>query len=125
MSAVKYRVEQYARQQGKFRTIVIVNPAWYFENFLASEVAPVFGGFPYFPDPEGFLTFRVPHWGGDNKVPFLSITEDYGDIIHGIFLEPARWNGRVIHGVSNIIGFDELTATFEAGMFQKKKAQSR
>ncbi|KAI9373562.1 hypothetical protein BJX61DRAFT_552160 [Aspergillus egyptiacus] len=111
---MKYRVEQYARQRGKFRSIVIVNPAWYLENFLVREVAPVFGGFPYFPDSEGFLTFRVPHWGGDNQVPFLSITEDYGDLVHAIFLDPARWNGRVIHGASEIIGFDELTATFEA-----------
>ncbi|KAE8369549.1 hypothetical protein BDV27DRAFT_153037 [Aspergillus caelatus] len=118
---MKYRVEQYARETGRFQTIVIVNPAWYFENFLVKEVAPVFGGFPFFPDSEGFLTFRVPHWGGDNQVPFLNITEDYGDIVHGIFLEPTRWNGRVIHGASDLIGFDQLTATFESVTGQKSR----
>jgi hypothetical protein len=113
---VKYLVEQYARELGKFQSLVVVNPAWYFENFLVKEVAPVFGGFPHFPDEEGFLTFRVPNWGGDNKVPFLSISEDYGDIIHGVFLDPTKWNGRVLHGVSEILGFDEVTANFEAGI---------
>ncbi|KAJ5942046.1 hypothetical protein N7516_002214 [Penicillium verrucosum] len=111
---MKYRVEQYARELGKFQSLVVVNPAWYFENFLVKEVAPVFGGFPHFPDDEGFLTFRVPNWGGDNKVPFLSISEDYGDIIHGVFLDPTRWNGRVLHGASEILGFDGVTANFEA-----------
>lgn len=113
---MKYKVEQYAKSLGKFKNIVIVNPAWYFENFLVKEVAPVFGGFPYFPDDEGYLTFRVPRWGGDNKVPFLSISQDYGDIVHGVFLDPVRWNGRVVHGASTILGFDDLTAEFEAGM---------
>lgn len=117
---MKYKIEQYARQSDKFRAVIPVNPAWYFENFLVREVAPVFGGFPFFPDKDDFLTFRVPNWGGDNKVPFLSIKEDYGDIIHGIFLDPTRWNGCVIHGASDILGFDELVANFEKGGFGLK-----
>lgn len=113
--AVKYRIEQYAKQPRKFQTVTSINAAWYLENFLVKEVAPVFGGFPHFPDDERYLTFRVPNWGGDNKVPFLSITDDYGDIVQGIFLDPARWDGHVVHGASEILGFDQLVANFEEG----------
>lgn len=113
--AVKHRTEQHAKQPGKFQTVIPINAAWYLENFLAKEVAPVFGGFPHFPDEEGYLTFRVPNWGGDNQVPFLSITDDYGDIVQGIFLDPVRWNGHVVHGASQILSFDQLVANFEEG----------
>lgn len=86
------------------------------ENFLSREAAPIFGGFPYFPDEDGYLTFRVPNRGGDNKAPFVSIGADYGDIVHGIFLDPGRWNGHVVHGLSDIRGFDEVVGDFEKGM---------
>ncbi|KAF3893335.1 putative NmrA family transcriptional regulator [Trichophyton interdigitale] len=109
---MKYKIEQYAKQLGKFSTITPINAAWYLENFLVKEVAPVFGGFPHFPDDEGYLTYRVPNWGGDNKVPFLSITDDYGDIVQGIFLDPVRWNGHVVQAMSDMLGFDELVANF-------------
>lgn len=112
---VKYKIEQYAKQTGKFETVIPINPAWYLENFLSEEVAPVFGGFPYFPDDEGYLTFRVPHWGGDNRVPFLGVHDDFGDIVHGIFLDPARYNEHVVHGASQMRTFDQLAADFEDG----------
>ncbi|KAK5990628.1 NmrA-like family domain-containing oxidoreductase lnaB [Cladobotryum mycophilum] len=113
---MKYKIEQYARGLGTFETLTPINAAWYLDNFLAEEIAPVFGGFPYLPDEEGYLTFRVPLWAGpgeDNRVPFVGIRDDFGDIVHGIFLDPARYNGRVIHGVSQLRGFDELVADFE------------
>lgn len=68
-------------------------------------------------DKEGLLTFNVPYWGGKNDVPWLSITDDFGDIVHGIFLDPTRWNGKNIHGLSDIKTFDEMTAEFELGEF--------
>ena len=112
---MKYKTEQYAKQLGKLQTITSINAAWYLENFLAKEVAPVFGGFPHFPDSEGYLTFRVPNWGGDNQVPFLTVGKDYGDIVQGIFLDPHRWNGHVVHGVSDIRSFNQLVTDFEQG----------
>ena len=113
---MKYKIEQYARQPRKFHTVTPINAAWYMENFLSREAAPIFGGFPYFPDEDGYLTFRVPNRGGDNKAPFVSIGADYGDIVHGIFLDPGRWNGHVVHGLSDIRGFDEVVGDFEKGM---------
>ena len=115
MCKVKYKIEQYAKQLGKFETVIPINPAWYLENFLSEEVAPVFGGFPHFPDEEGYLTFRVPHWGGDNRVLFLGVHDDFGDIVQGIFLDPARYNEHVVHGASHMRTFDQLTADFEDG----------
>lgn len=110
---MKYKTEQYAKESGKFQTVTPINAAWYLENFLAKEIAPAFGGFPFFPDDEGYLSYKVPHWGGDNRVPYLSITDDYGDIVHGVFLDPTRWKGQVIQAMSDMITFDELAANFE------------
>jgi len=124
-TAVKYKIEQHARRLGTFQTVTAVNAAWYLENFLTKEVAPAFGGFPHFPDDEGYLTFRVPNWGGDNKVPFLSVRDDFGDIVHGIFLDPARWDGHVVHGVSDIRSFDHLVDDFQQGMCAKASERER
>ena len=71
---MKHKIELYARQLGAFDTVVPIGAGWFLENFLSKEVAPVFGGFPHFPDEEGYLTFRVPYWGGEEHVPWLSIT---------------------------------------------------
>ncbi|EQL00659.1 NmrA family protein [Ophiocordyceps sinensis CO18] len=110
---MKNEIEKYARQPGKFATVTPINAGWYLENFLSKETAPIFGGFPHVVDDEGYLTFRVPHWGGDEQVPFLSIGDDYGDIVHGIFLDPASYNGHVVHGASHLLSFDQLVADFE------------
>jgi len=109
---MKYRIEQYARGLGTFQTVTPINAGWYMENFLSEAIAPIFGGFPYLEDAEGFLTFRVPYWGGKENVPFLSIVEDFGDIVQGIFLEPERWNGHVVQGLSDIRSFDQIVDDF-------------
>ncbi|EGD85223.1 hypothetical protein H112_08954 [Trichophyton rubrum D6] len=120
---MKYKTEQYAKESGKFQTVTPINAAWYLENFLAKEIAPAFGGFPFFPDDEGYLSYKVPHWGGDNRVPYLSITDDYGDIVHGVFLDPTRWKGQVIQAMSDMITFDELAANFEEITGKKSRFQ--
>ncbi|KAF3481937.1 uncharacterized protein GIQ15_04696 [Arthroderma uncinatum] len=113
---MKNKIEQYAKQLGKFQTIIPINAAWYLENFLVKEVAPVFGGFPHFPDEEGYLTYRVPNWGGDNKVPFLSITDDYVTGKKARF-QPIlpSWEAFETHGVHELedvklmFGFTQIT----------------
>ncbi|KAK2810508.1 hypothetical protein FQN50_002997 [Emmonsiellopsis sp. PD_5] len=113
--AVKNKIENYVRSLAKFSTASFICPGWYLENFLSKEVAPIFGGFPHAADPEGYLTFKVPLWGGKEDVPWLSITDDFGDIIQGLFLEPEKWNGSVIHGLSDIHSFDEVVGGFQEG----------
>ncbi|KAL3430005.1 hypothetical protein BDV09DRAFT_189642 [Aspergillus tetrazonus] len=110
---MKYAIEQYARSKKEFDSVNFICAAWYLENFLAMEIAPIFGGFPFTPDAEGILTFRCPRWGGKEDVPFVSIAEDYGDIVHGLFLDPVTWNGTVVHGCSDILSFDELVGLFQ------------
>tara|TARA_R110002003_G_scaffold149_3_gene13508 strand:+ start:29089 stop:29277 length:189 start_codon:yes stop_codon:yes gene_type:complete len=58
----------------------------------------------------------MPRWGGKEDVPLISIGDDYGDIVHGIFLEPEKWNGKLVQGVSDVKSFDEVVAAFERGM---------
>lgn len=122
---MKYRIEQYARGLGAFQTITPINAGWYIENFLIEAIAPIFGGFPYVEDAEGFLTFHVPYWGGEENVPFVSIAEDFGDIVQGIFLQPQRWNGHVVHGLSDIRSFDQIVGDFAKGMFTFSSSSNR
>ncbi|KAB8236939.1 hypothetical protein BDV23DRAFT_168803 [Aspergillus alliaceus] len=120
---MKYKIEQYARKLGLFETLVPIGAGWFLENFLGKEVAPIFGGFPHYVDDEGYLTFRVPYWGGDENVPWLSISDDFGDIVQGIFLDPSRWNGRLVHGVSDIRTFAQMVSDFAAVTGQKARFQ--
>lgn len=87
---MKHKIEVYAKQLGSFRAVIPIAAGWFLENFLSREVAPIFGGFPYYADDEGYLTFRAPNWGGMEQVPWLSIIDDFGDIVQGIFLDPER-----------------------------------
>ncbi|KAE8415646.1 hypothetical protein BDV36DRAFT_220920 [Aspergillus pseudocaelatus] len=120
---MKNKIEQYARSLGSFETFTPIGAGWFLENFLGKEVAPVFGGFPYFTDDEGYLTFKVPYWGGDEHVPWLSISDDFGDIVHGIFLDPSRWNGHFVHGISDIRSFEQVVADFTAVTGHKARFQ--
>lgn len=91
IKTVKYKIEQYAENLSIFQVVVPIGAGWFLGNFLGKEVSPIFGGFPYFPDSEGYLTFRVPNWDGKEQVPWLSIADDFGDIVQGIFLNPERF----------------------------------
>lgn len=112
---VKYKIDQYIRQEARFTSFVPIVAGWYLESIVDREVARVFGGFPYFPDKDGVLTFKVPKWGGQEDVPWLSISDDFGDIVQGIFLQPERWSGQVIQALSDIRSFEEVLADFADG----------
>jgi hypothetical protein len=118
---VKYKIEQYARNISCFETVSFICASWFFENFLAEEIAPVFGGFPFIPDAEGYLTLVAPKWGGKEDVPFISISDDFGDIVQGMFLDPIAVNGQVIHGCSDICSFEDLVSTFEKTSGRKSR----
>lgn len=110
---MKYKIEQYIKDLGIFKSVIPLGAAWFLENFLSKEVAPVFGGFPYFPDSSNRLVFRCPYWGGKEDVPWVSISDDFGDIVHGAFLDPESWNGHFIHVLSDIRSFPEAVADFQ------------
>lgn len=110
----KAAVTEYAKTRG-FKSAVAVSPGWYLENHLSEELAPAIGGFPFVVDEEGQLTLRVPRWGGDDKIPFIGIGDDYGDIVHGVLLSPEEYNGKLVQGVSVSATAHELTAEFGKG----------
>ncbi|KAJ5776374.1 uncharacterized protein N7511_001385 [Penicillium nucicola] len=39
--------------------------------------------------------------------------DDLGDIVHGMFLDPARCNAKVVHGCSDISSFEDIASAFE------------
>jgi hypothetical protein len=88
------------------------------ENHLVEEVAPVLGGFPFVPDEEGYLTLHIPRWGGNDEIPFISIGDDYGDLVHGIFLDPSKHNGRLTQGISSSSKPEQLVSDFEKCAYQ-------
>ncbi|KAF2027972.1 NAD(P)-binding protein [Setomelanomma holmii] len=109
----KHAIGKYVKFTGASKAVVLASPGWYFETFLNQELAPVFGDFPYIPSEDGTYVLRYPRWGGKEDVLLISIAEDYGDIVHGIFLEPEKWDGKLVQGVSDIKSFNEVIAAFE------------
>jgi hypothetical protein len=80
------------------------------------ELAPVFGGFPFVEDQNGHRTLRIPHWGGNEEIPMIAIADDYGDIVHGAFISPAKYNGQLVQGASQGITADQLVQSVARGM---------
>ncbi|KAF4462139.1 hypothetical protein FALBO_11054 [Fusarium albosuccineum] len=117
----KAAISEYMLEPGKFETASVVSAGWFLENAFDPKYTAAFGGFATTKDDEGFLTYRVPAMGNDpESVPWLAVADDYGDFVHGVFLDPEKWNRQYIHGVSESASFSELTA-----MFQKSKSLPR
>ncbi|KAJ5801840.1 NAD(P)-binding protein [Penicillium pulvis] len=108
----KAEVEAIGRSLESFQTFTPVIVSWFLENYLDLMYAEIFGGFPLKKDDEGFLTYRIPLWGGREDVPWISVTDDLGDIVHGIFLNPTRWNGRLVQANADIASFGDVVRKF-------------
>ncbi|KAH7148454.1 hypothetical protein EDB81DRAFT_463608 [Dactylonectria macrodidyma] len=117
----KHEVGEFAKSKDVFETVNIVSPGWYMENHLVEEVAPAMGGFPFVTDEEGYLTLHVPRWGGNEEIPFISIIEDYGDLVHGVFLAPEKYSGRLVQGISDSRTADHLVSGFQKATGQKAR----
>ncbi|KAK2593879.1 hypothetical protein QQS21_008399 [Conoideocrella luteorostrata] len=103
----KYGVAEYAKTRG-FKSAVNVGAGWYLENHFNPEVAGLLGGLPYTQDEEGYLTLTMPNWGGDYRIPFISIADDYGDIVHGVLLDPMAYDGEDVQGISDLATPEQL-----------------
>ncbi|KAG6354921.1 hypothetical protein INS49_004002 [Diaporthe citri] len=108
----KYAISEYAKSNSNFKSATIVSPGWYLENHLPEEMAPFCGGFPFNQDDEGYLALRFPRWGTD-EIPFVSITEDFGDFVHGVLLAPEWYHGKFIQAISVNAKAEELVSAFE------------
>lgn len=75
------------------------------------------GGFPWFrsDDNHDSIVLRVPPYGGDGRMPWVSLQDDFGDIVHGIFLEPERYHHRPVQAISELIRYEDLAEEFTKG----------
>jgi hypothetical protein len=110
-------VEVYARQFKEFDAVIGAFPGWYFENHITPAYAQAFGGFPMFPDEEGIYTFTSPvlNVGGEGKVQTLSVADDFGEMVHGMFLDPLRWKNQTIQCLSDSFSYEEMVTVFKEG----------
>lgn len=92
-----------------FESAVSVNVGWRMENFWDPDYEKPFGGFARVIDEEGFRTLRLFRFGPKPEpTPFTSLRYDYGDIVHGVFLNPEKWNQQVVWAVSDPKTFQEV-----------------
>lgn len=118
MMMQKAKSLEYARsKRSENFSIVSVDTGWFFEGLLMPEYVAAMGGFPFSSD-EGYLTLKVPEWSKNNA--FIAVAEDYGDIVHGVFLNPEKWDSKRIQGVSEIIDWDGIVQAFEKAVLGKK-----
>lgn len=117
----KARTSEYmfeAANSRKLKSATVVNAGWFLENAFDEKYVQSFGGFAKEVDSEGYLTWRTPPMGNNpESVPWLAVVDDYGDIVHGVLLEPEKWNGQYVSAVSESSSFAEMTATFQKGKF--------
>ncbi|KAL4947845.1 hypothetical protein BDW69DRAFT_105496 [Aspergillus filifer] len=115
----KHRVELFAREFPTFEAVIGAWPAWYFENFIDTEYAAAFGGFPMHPDEEGYLTFTSPRLGGDETVQTVSVADDFGEMVHALFLNPSKWHGCTVPLMSDAFSYEGMVEAF-TGVTGKK-----
>lgn len=118
---VKARVYEWVYQTQKFDSVTPIMPGWFMENLQDPLMQTLLGGFPAKKDEEGFLTCKSPLWGGIEDVPWVSITDDFGDLVHGIFLDPIRWNHRPVQTVADPMSFGEMTRIFSLGKWSNMR----
>jgi hypothetical protein len=109
-------VYEWAVEHLRFETLTPIMPGWFMENFHSPEMKELLCGFPCKTDDDGYLICRAPLWGGREDVPWISITDDFGDLVHGVFVNPLRWNYRPIQSVADPMSFGEMVRIFSNGM---------
>ncbi|KAF7526580.1 hypothetical protein PCG10_003971 [Penicillium crustosum] len=122
-AASKNQIETYARSTGAFENLVPIIPGYFLENFLFKQGAFIMGGFPWETDAEGYLTWKVPYWGGDERIPFLSVADDFGDIVHGILISPSEYHLQVVQAMSEITDYQKMTEAFAQVTGKKTRFQ--
>ncbi|KAM5347506.1 hypothetical protein ACJ41O_010511 [Fusarium nematophilum] len=116
----KYNIGEYAHAQSSLQSIII-NPAYYMENFAVKEWAAYLGGFPFTKDTAGYYTLSWPLWGGTNEVPLIAIERDFGDIVHGVLLNAEQFSGKTIQAISQSRVLGEFPADFEYATGEKAR----
>ncbi|CAG8888526.1 unnamed protein product [Penicillium egyptiacum] len=124
----KNNISDYAKQAG-FRSTVNVNVGWMMENFWNPAYEKAFGGFARLEDPASYLTIDLfPIGNTPESTPFTSVRDDYGDIVHGVFLDPGSWDKQTVWAVSQPLSFqgfadayNRVSGTTKARYLQRTK----
>lgn len=86
------------------------------ECFFDDSFVDAFGGFPWNPDPEtGEVDFRTPDYGGKGDMPWVSCEDDLGDIVHGIFLNPSKYDQVLVQATSQQISMSDVASSYTQG----------
>lgn len=86
------------------------------ENFLSKDFSVLLGGFPFAEGHDRVSILRMPGFGGDGYMQFLSVQRDYGDIVHGVFLDPESMNGKHVQAISELATLNMVVQAFSNGM---------
>ena len=123
-STDKSKILKHAKSRVEFTNVISVDCGHYLEAFLWEEFVPAIGGFPLIPDEEGYLTISVPKWGNDpEQLPLTAVADDYGHIVHGVLLNPAKFNGKLVQAVSDIRSYQEIADAFEKVTGKKSRVK--
>lgn len=108
---------KYAQQFPEFDAVIGATLGWYFENFITAEFAKAFGGFPLFPDNEGIYTLNCPQLkvGGGGKIQHVAMGDDFGEMVHGLFLDPLKYKNQIVQCLSDSFTFEEMIEVFKEG----------
>ncbi|KAI5795242.1 NmrA family protein [Geopyxis carbonaria] len=107
----KAEIQRHAEALG-FEAAAFVRPGWYMENFHFHELA---GGFPFRALGEGGeYVLAYPAWGpAGARVPLIDVARDFGDVVHGVFKDPEKWDGKSVQAVSEELSYAEIVEGFE------------
>lgn len=104
--------------------MISVDCGFYLEAFQWEEIVSALGGFPLIPDEEGYLTIRIPKWGNDpEQIPLIAVAEDYGHVVHGVLLDPAKYNGKLVQAISDLRSYQEIADSFEKVTGKKSRVK--
>ncbi|CAG9994382.1 unnamed protein product [Clonostachys byssicola] len=108
----KNEISRYGQAAG-FKTFTNVNVGWQMENFWNPVYEVPFGGFARRKDDDGYLTIKIfPMGNTPESTPWTSIRDDYGDIVHGVFHSPAKWNNQTVWAVSHPTSFQSVADAY-------------
>ncbi|KAJ5138691.1 uncharacterized protein N7515_003539 [Penicillium bovifimosum] len=108
----KNAIANYGRKAG-FEAFVEVNAGWAMDVFFMETYAKAFGGFATVPDSEGFLSLKIFPMSNDPElVPWTSVKDDYGDAVHGVFLDPSKYANRIIWAISEATSFQHVVDVY-------------
>ncbi|CAH0020081.1 unnamed protein product [Clonostachys rhizophaga] len=106
----KNAIANYGRRAG-FESFIEVNIGWAMDIFWMETYGKAFGGFATIPDKEGYLTLKIFPMP-NNRIPWTSVRDDYGDVVHAVLLNPAKYDKRTIWAISDYTSLQDVADAY-------------